>query len=319
MVIYLKEQDVRQLLTMSMTIEQVEKSFAARARGQAFDIPRKRTRQPGGHLHILQAAAPELNVIGYKAYYVQPDKSRTSLLHLMDRTQGNLVAMIESDWLSQIRTGAATAVATRHLARKNAKILGLFGSGRHAVTQLEAVCAVRDVTEVKVFGRNTDRVKSFCETMGKRVNARVRPAESREETVRGSDMIVTMTRAAEPLFDGKWLEPGQFIAATGSNALDRREIDLETVRRADVIVVDSREVAQGECGDLMPAYENGLVYWENIADMGEVIIGRWPGRTSDDQITLFESHGMALQDLYTGAVALDLARRQGLGIELPIG
>jgi ornithine cyclodeaminase len=319
MVIYLKEQDVRQLLTMPATIGQVEQAFAARARGQAFDIPRKRTRQPGGHLHILQAAAPELNVIGYKAYYVQPDKSRTSLLHLMDRAQGNLVAMIESDWLSQIRTGAATAVATRHLARKNAKVLGLFGSGRHAVTQLEAVCAVRDVTEVKVFGRNGDRVKSFCETMGKRVTAKVRPAESREETVRGSDMIVTMTRSAEPLFDGKWLEPGQFIAATGSNALDRREIDLETVRRSDVIVVDSREVAQGECGDLMPAYENGLVYWENIADMGEVIIGRWPGRVADDQITLFESHGMALQDLYTGAAALDLARRQGLGIELPIG
>jgi ornithine cyclodeaminase/alanine dehydrogenase-like protein (mu-crystallin family) len=319
MVLYLKEQDMRQLLTMAMTIEQVERSFAARARGLAFDIPRKRTRQPGGHLHILQAASPELNVIGYKAYYVQPDKSRTSLLHLMNREQGNLEAMIESDWLSQIRTGAATAVAVRHLARKDAKILGLFGSGRHAVTQLEAVCAVRDVTEVKVFGRNADRVKSFCETMGKRVAAKVRPALSREETVRGSDIIVTMTRSAEPLFDGKWLEPGQFIAATGSNALDRREIDLETVRRCDVIVVDSREVAQGECGDLLPAYENGLVYWENIADLGEVIVGRWPGRTSDQEIILFESHGMAMQDLYTGVAALDLARKQGLGIELPIG
>jgi ornithine cyclodeaminase len=319
MVLYLKEQDMRDLLTMSMTIEQVERSFAARARGLAFDIPRKRTRQPEGHLHILQAAAPELNVIGYKAYYVRPDKSRTSLLHLMNREQGNLEAMIESDWLSQIRTGAATAVAVRHLARKDSKILGLFGSGRHAVTQLEAVCAVRDVTEVKVFGRNADRVKSFCEMMGKRVAAKVRPALSREETVRGSDIIVTMTRSAEPLFDGKWLEPGQFIAATGSNALDRREIDTETVRRSDVIVVDSREVAQGECGDLLPAYENGLVYWENIADLGEVIVGRWPGRTSDQQIILFESHGMAMQDLYTGAAVLELARKQGRGVELPIG
>lgn len=319
MVRYLKEEDVRQLLTMPMTIEEVERSFVARARGLAFDIPRKRTRQPGGHLHILQAAAPELNVIGYKAYYQQPGKSRISLVHLMNKSQGNLEAMIESDWLSQIRTGAATGVAAKYLAREDAKVLGLFGSGRHAVTQLEAVCAVRDVTEVKVFGRDQDRVKDFCAKMGKRVQANVRPALSREETVRGSDMIVTMTRAEEPLFDGKWLEPGQFIAATGSNALDRREIDTETVRRADIIAVDSREVAQGECGDLLPAYEAGLIYWENIADLGEIIIGRWPGRTRPDQITLFESHGMALQDLYTGVAALELARKNGVGLDLPIG
>lgn len=318
MVLYLKEQDVRQLLTMPETITQVERSFVARARGLAFDIPRRRTRQPGGHLHILQAAAPELNVIGYKAYYLQPDKSRTSLVHLINKSEGNLETMIESDWLSQIRTGAATGVAVRHLARKDASVLGLFGSGRHAVTQLEAVCAERDIEEVKVFGRNQDRVKDFCQRMEPLVQTRVRPALSREETVRGSHIIVTMTRAAEPLFDGKWLEPGQFVAATGSNALDRREIDTETVRRSDLIVVDSREVAQGECGDLLPAYEAGLIYWENVPDLGEVIIGRWAGRTSDRQIILFESHGMALQDLYSGAAARDLARKQGVGLELPI-
>jgi ornithine cyclodeaminase len=304
---------------MPAAIEQVERAFVARARGLAFDIPRRRTRQPGGHLHILQAAAPELNVIGYKAYYLQPNKSRTSLLHLINQERGNLEAMIESDCLGQIRTGAATAVAAKYLAREDSKVLGLFGSGRHAVTQLEAVCSVRGLREVKVFGRDAARVKSFCADMEKRVQTTVRPARSREDTVRGSDMIVTITRSSEPLFDGKWLEPGQFVAATGSNALDRREIDTETVRRADVIVVDSREVAQGECGDLLPAFESGLIYWENIADLGEVIIGRWPGRTSADQITLFESHGMALQDLYTGMFALDLARKNGTGLDLPIG
>jgi ornithine cyclodeaminase/alanine dehydrogenase-like protein (mu-crystallin family) len=318
MVRYLKENDVRQLLTMSAAIEQVEHSFADRARGLAFDIPRKRTRLPGGHLHILQAASPALNAVGYKAYYLQPDKSRTSLLHLINREQGNLEAMIESDWLSQVRTGAATAVAVKYLAREDSKVLGLFGSGRHAKTQLEAVCLARDIEEVKVFGRDAERVKAFCAEMEKRVQTTVRPALSREETVRGSDMIVVITRSAEPLFDGAWLEPGQFIAATGSNALDRREIDLATVKRSDVIVVDSREVAQGECGDLLPAYEAGLIYWENIADLGEVVIGRWPGRTRADQITLFESHGMGLQDIYTGHALLALAREKGVGIDLPI-
>lgn len=233
MVRYLSDKDIRQVLTMSMAIDRVKRAFVARAEGKAFDVARVRTRQPGGHLHILQGAAPELNIIGYKAYFIKPDKSRTSLIHLINSEQGHLEAILEADWIGQIRTGAATAVAVDHLARKDASVLGLFGSGRHAVTQLEAVCAVRAVREVKVFGRDGDRVKSFCAAMEKRVNAIVRPAISREETVRGSDMIVTMTRSEVPLFDGRWLEPGQFIAATGSNALDRREIDTETVKRSD--------------------------------------------------------------------------------------
>ena len=119
------------------------------------------------------------------------------------------------------------------------------------------------------------------------------------------------------MFDGRWLEPGQFVAATGANALDRREINLATVRRADVLVVDSREVAQGESGDLLAAYENGLLYWENIADLGDVLVGRRPGRTDAQQVTLFESHGMALQDIYCSARILAAARERGLGVELP--
>ncbi|MFC4276784.1 ornithine cyclodeaminase family protein [Achromobacter aloeverae] len=319
MTLYLNEADVRQLLPMARAVDEVERAFSAHGRGQAVDIPRRRTRQPGGHLHILQAAAPEIGVIGYKAYYNKPGKPLNTLLHLMNHAQGNTEAIIESDWLGRIRTGAATGVAARYLAREDARVLGLFGYGRHARTQLEAVCTVRDIDEVKVFGRNQDAVRAFCEEMSRKVPARVRPALSREETVRGSDIIVTMTRASEPLFDGRWLEPGQFVAATGSNALDRREIDLETVRRADVIAVDSREVAQGECGDLLPAYENGLIYWENLADMGGIVTGRWPGRTAAAQVTLFESHGMAIQDLYVGAAVLAAARERGMGVSLPMG
>ncbi|MBO1114623.1 ornithine cyclodeaminase family protein [Bordetella petrii] len=319
MIRYLSEDDVRQLLTMQDAITQVERAFTARAQGKAFDVPRVRTRQPGGHLHILQAAAPELDFIGYKAYYIQPDKSRTSLLHLINMSQGNLAAIIQSDWLGQIRTGAATAVALRTLARKNAGVLGLFGSGRHAQTQLEAACAACALSEVKVFGRDAQRVLAFCDKMAKQTGIEVRPARSREETVRGSDIILTITRSSEPLFDGRWLEPGQCIAAVGSNALDRREIDLQTVRRADLIVADSVQVAQRESGDLLGAYENGLIYWENLADLGQVLAGHRPGRVSDEQVILFESHGMALQDIYAGARILELAHGRGLGLDLPIG
>jgi len=319
MVRYLSEADIRAVLTMPIAIDRVEQAFVDRAHGRAFDIPRRRTRQPGGHLHILQGAAPEINTIGFKAYYLRPDRSRTFLVHLIDHAQGNLEAMLEGDWMGQMRTGAATGVAARYLAREDAAVVGLFGSGRHAVTQLEAVCAVRRITEVKVFGRNAERVRRFCDEMAPKVNTLVRPASSREETVRGSDIIVTMTRSEEPLFDGALLEPGQFIAATGANALNRREIDLTTVRRCDLITVDSVEVAMGECGDLLAGVEAGIIYWENIPTLGDVIVGRHPGRTAADQITLYESHGMALQDLYTGRRVLELALERGLGIDLPIG
>ena len=308
---------------MEIALEQVERGFVDRALGKAVDVARVRTRLPGAHLHILQAGAPELNLVGYKAYYILPDKSRSSLVHLFNRDAGNLEAILEADWMGMQRTGAATGVAAKYLAKKDAGVLGLFGYGRHAKTQLEAVSRVRQLSEVKVFARNTERVAAFCAEMGPRINVKVRPAQSREEAVRGADMIVVMTRASEPLFDGKWLEPGQFIAAAGSNALDRREVDMETVKRADPVVVDSREVAQNECGDLLPAYEAGLINWNTLPDLGEVIIGRRRGREDgaggEAQIILYESHGMGLQDLYTGARVLELARARGLGTLLPIG
>lgn len=319
MVLYLSEDDVRAVLTMDIALEQVERGFIARAKGEAVDVARVRTRMPGAHLHILQAGAPELNAVGYKAYYIKPDKSRSSLVNLFNREEGNLEAILEADWMGMQRTGASTGIAANYLAKKDAKVLGLFGYGRHAKIQLEAVSKVRALTEVKVFGRNTERAQAFCAEMGPKLGLNVRPAASREETVRGSDMIVIMTRAAEPLFDGKWLEPGQFVAAAGSNALDRREVDLETVKRANPVVVDSREVAQNECGDLLPAYEAGIIDWATLPDLGDIIIKRRGGRENDQQIILYESHGMGLQDIYTGHRVLALARERGLGTPLPIG
>lgn len=319
MVRYLSEADIRSVLTMPIALERVEQAFVDRARGLAFDIPRRRTRQPGGHLHIVQGAAPEINTIGYKAYYVRAGHGRTFLVHLMNHAEGCLEAMLEGEWMGRIRTGAATGVAAKYLAREDASVVGLFGYGPHAMTQLEAVCAVRRISAVKVFGRDGDRAQHFCTEASARLATEVRPAGSREETVRGSDIIVTMTRADQPLFDGAWVEPGQFIAAAGANALNRRELDLATVRRADVIVVDSVEVAADECGDLLAGVEAGLIYWENIPTLGDIIVGRWPGRTTPEQVTLYESHGMALQDLYTGRRVLDLAIERGLGTELPIG
>lgn len=315
---YLSEADVRQVLDMPLALREVERAFAAHGRGEAVDTPRVRTRQPGAHLHVLQAASAELGLVGLKAYYVMPGQSSTSLIQLIDREHGHLVALVESDWLGRVRTGAATGVATARLAREDARVAGFFGYGRQAVAQLEAVCAVRRLSEAKVYGRDSAAVRAFCEAMSARLGVNVRPAASPEETVRGSDIVVAMTRASEPLFDGRWLEPGQFVAAAGGNSLDRREIDLETVRRAGLVVVDSREIAERECGDLLPAVEAGLLHWQRLMELGEIVAGVREGRRDAAQITLFESHGMGLQDLYTAAQVLVLARERDLGTDLPM-
>jgi ornithine cyclodeaminase len=178
---------------------------------------------------------------------------------------------------------------------------------------------VRKLAEVRAFGRNQERQKSFCETMSRKLDIDVRPVHSEAQALDGAHIVNVMTRSDQPVFDGSLLQPGQHINAAGSNALDRREIDLATIKRCDVIAVDSREVAKGECGDLLPAIEQGLLYWENIADLGEVLLGRKPGRTADAQITLFESHGMAMQDVYAGSYVLDAARSRGIGVDLPFG
>ena len=318
MVRYIKEAEVRQILAMPKVVELVECAFRDRALGKAFDIPRRRTLQPAGHLHVLQAAAPEINLVGFKAYYLKPD-ARTFFLHLINHQRGNQEALIEADWLGRIRTGAATGVATNVLARKDAAVVACFGTGRHAQTQLEGVAAVRKLTDVRAFGRNRERQKNFCETMSRKLGINVRLVHSEAEALDGAHIVNVMTRSDTPLFDGRLVAAGQHINAAGANALDRREIDLETVKRCDIITVDSREVAKGECGDLLPAIEQGLLYWENIPDLGEILLGRRPGRTTDAQITLFESHGMAMQDVYTGRHVLDVARERGIGVDLPFG
>ncbi|HEX2545223.1 MAG TPA: ornithine cyclodeaminase family protein [Ramlibacter sp.] len=309
--IYLTEEEVQPHLPMRDAIAQVERAFRERAQGQAFDVPRQRTRLPGGNLNIMQAASLSLGLLGFKAYYVLPH-GRTSVVNLIDRGSAQLLAILEAHGIGQVRTGAATAVAAKHLALPDADVVGMFGSGRQAVTQLEALCEVRAIREVKVYSRNPERLHDFCDRMGRRVSARVRPMSGPEETVRGSQIVVTITRGGGPVFDGRWLEPGTFVAAAGVNAIDRQEIDVETVRRSR-LVVDSRETARLESGDLLPAYERGLLYWEHMIELGDVIAGKSSGRESPSDIVLFESHGMAIQDLYCAAHVLAAAKAHGAG------
>jgi ornithine cyclodeaminase/alanine dehydrogenase-like protein (mu-crystallin family) len=320
MVRYLSEQDVGQLLTMPLALEVVEQAFRDRARGQAVDVPRVRTRIPGSTLHIMQAGAPEMRLVGYKAYFHSADKGTSYYLHLYNCDTGKLDAIIQSSRIGWIRTGAASGVATRLLARKDAAVLGMIGAGKQLMGQLEAMCQVLPVREARVWNRTAESARRFCDTMGSHFKGvKLRHVATQAEAVRGADVVNVMTKSYTPMLLGEWLEPGQHVNAIGSNSFARQELDVAAVRRSSVLVVDSRGAARTEGGDLMPLVEEGLLEWDNLVELGEVLAGRAPGRTSADQITLFESHGMAIQDLYVGARLLALARERNVGVDLPIG
>jgi ornithine cyclodeaminase len=319
MVRYIKEQEVQQILTMAKAVELVEQALRERAEGRAVDVPRVRTRTAAGTLHVMQAAAPALKLIGYKAYYSAAGKGTRFFVHLFDAESGKLAAIIEAGHLGMVRTGAASGVATRYLAREDAAVVGMLGAGKQAVGQLEAVCEVRKIREVRVYSRNTDKARGFCAAMSGKLGVAVHAVSSAAEAVRGADIINVITKAATPVLAGAWLEPGQHVNAAGSNALTRRELDEAAVQRCARVVVDARGTARNESGDLLPLIENGLLDWDALPELGEIIIGRVPGRGARDEITLYESHGMAIQDLYTGKYVLDTARQQGIGVDLPIG
>ena len=297
---------------MSDAIALVEQGLRDHAGHRAFDVPRERTRTPLGTLNILQGSAPPAGVAGYKAYYATPHGSR-SHIYLYHAVSGEPLALIEANFFNVVRTGAATGVATRHLARGDGAIVGQIGAGRIGSGQLEAVCAVRRVRRARVYARTRDKLEDFCRVMADRLGIEIVPAVSAEAAVRGADIVNLITRSATPVLVGAWIEPGQHINAAGSNLLTRRELDRDAVQRCDVVAVDSRETARRECGDLLPLVEAGQLQWEALPELGEVMVGMRPGRVSNEQVTLYESHGMAIEDLYVAAKVLELARAQGLG------
>jgi len=209
-------------------------------------------------------------------------------------------------------------VATKYMARAraDARSVGIFGTGWQARSQLEAVCAVRQIQAIKAFGRDATRRQTFCSEMTQQLRIPVEPADTAKAAVNDTDVLITSTNAREPLFDGNWLEPGTHVNAIGSNALIRREVDDTTVRRSALIVVDSKEQARLECGDLLGPLERGLIHWEQVRELGDVVAGFIPGRRQASDVTLFESHGLAIWDLAAGMAVYDAAKAKGIGREI---
>ena len=318
MALLLRESDVEKLIAMPRTIELVERVHREYSTGQAIDVPRERTRLPKAALHILQGAVPSAGVFGYKAYTTSREGVRF-LVYVFSAERGSLEGIVEANRLGMTRTGAAGGVAAKWLARPEAKVAGVFGAGWQAEGQIEALAAVRRLEKVKVYSRNRDKLAQFCRRMSGRLSIDVVSADSPEQAVRGSDIVVTITTSETPVFSGDWLEEGTHINAAGSNSLLRREIDETTLRKCTRIVVDSRPAALKEAGDILPALEKGRVHGGALTEIGEVIAGLRPGRTAASDVTLFESQGMAIQDLIIAADLLESARARNIGQAVDIG
>ena len=314
--LFLTEVQVRELLTMELAIEAVEDGFRRLAGAEAMNVARRRTRTPEVMLHLMSAACTSYALVGFKAYTTSRMGARFHVV-LYDGGTGEMVALIEADWLGQVRTGAASGVATKLMARSDACRLGIIGTGKQARTQLLAICAVRPISQIRIFSRKPERRAQFFRDMQPLCDTAITSVERSEDALRDMDIVVTATSSREPVFDGAWLSPGTHINAVGSNAMNRAELDAETIRRCDTIVADSPQQCRMEAGDFVAALKEGVFSWIQLRDLSDIVVGRQSGRDNPESITLFQSLGLAIEDLAVAARVLQAARAAGLGTELP--
>ena len=316
MTLILTETEVEELLDMPSVLDAVEGVLRQHAEGRATNRVRRRVALPNAGLNVMFAGAPEIGALGLKAYTASRAGYRFYTM-LFDPESGELLAVIQSDKLGQMRTGAASGVATKHLAREDANTLGIYGAGWQAESQLGAIAAVRDLERVVVHSRSEDKRKAFADKMGERLGIKVETTHAAEEPA-AQDIVVTATSSSEPILFGEWLRPGTHVNAAGSNFLFKSEIDREVVKRAAFVCVDSREELGLEAGDLMPSLETGVILPEAIRELGQVIAGQVKGRRGPEDITLFASQGLALQDIAATRVVYDRALERDVGRDIEL-
>lgn len=311
MALFLREDDIALVLRMPDVVTAVDAAFRQHGLGKAVNRPRQRASSDGTILHVMSAAIPALGVMGLKAY--TSARSGTRFLAMLYSTEtGELLAVMEADRLGQMRTGAASAVASKYLARPDAGTVGIIGTGWQARSQLTAVACVRPVALVKCYSRNEHRRAAFAAEMIQELGAEVVAAESIEEAA-DAEILITATTSRDPVLLGAWLRPGMHINAIGANWANKRELDTEAVRRAQRIIVDDLEQAKVEAGDLIHPVADGALDWARVSELGPIVAGVEPGRTSATEITLFESQGIALADVAAMRLAYDRARELGAG------
>jgi ornithine cyclodeaminase/alanine dehydrogenase-like protein (mu-crystallin family) len=314
--IYLSEDDVDWLLDMDSAIECIEEAFRQWAIGKAENQPRRRVMGAGAMLHVLSAGAEYLGYVGHKSYVTTRNGARFLFL-LSAAENGQPVALIEANLLGQLRTGATSGVATKYMARPDATVVGCFGTGFQARSQLKAVCRVRRIERIEVYGRNDERRRKFAHEMAEYCGVPTIAVHAPEQAAAEKDIVICATTSKTPLFDGHVLDEGTHLNVVGSNFLTKAEIDVTTIRRADHIVCDSIDACRLEAGDFVPALEDGSLDWNRPRELFDVVVGRETGRAHSEDLTLFKSVGLGIEDLAVAVRLYERAREEEVGRPLP--
>jgi ornithine cyclodeaminase/alanine dehydrogenase len=309
MTLYLSEQDIDGLLTPEDALEAVEGSFRRLAEGVVENVPRRRLRLDGGMLAVMSAADLGLGVAGVKTYAAGRGGA-SFVIVLFDVATDELLAVIAADRIGQYRTGAASGVAAKYLARREAKSLGLIGAGLQAEMQLRAIrAALPGIEEVVVYSRTPETREAFAKAHG------VEAVEAAQEAA-AQDVVVTITNSRDPVLRGDWVRAGTLVCAAGANRPQARELDNAVLQRAAFVCCDSVDDAKIESGDLIEPVEQGVLDWLEVHELSEVVSGQVQSRQSEDDIVVFKSNGIAAWDLAIGALAVERARERGVGREL---
>ncbi len=303
--LWITNADVERLLSVEEAVPVVEAVLRQQAVGEATNLPRGHAIAGNGlMLAHMSAALHEQGVFGFKAYSIVGGVYRFFvLLHSIET--GDLLAVFEANQLGRRRTGAASGVSAKYLAREDSAEVGILGSGFQADAQLEAICSVRPIERVRVYSRNPENRGSFARRMSDTLGIDVHAVDEPREAVESADILVTITNSLTPVFNGDWLRPGTHICAVGGANEYVTELDDTTIQRADIIAVDSVAQAKIECGELLMPTSRGVLLWERVSEFWQVVGGEKPGRRGEDEITLFKSLGMAMWDLAAAKVVYE--------------
>ncbi len=314
--LFLTDADVDSLLSVEEAISVVEQVLRQQATGDAANRPRGHDyASPDAYQAWMQAAAYGLGVCGFKTYTIVGGSGRF-FVYVYDVDGGPPLSIMEANRLGQLRTGAASGVAARHMANEDASVIALLGSGLQAASQLEAFCAVRPIELVRVHSPTPRNRAALAERMTAKLGIAVEAVDSPEPAVREADVVATITTSTTPVFRGEWLREGTHVSAAGGAHPYATELDEATIARADAVVVDDPDQARIECGEFMMASASGALLWERVRELCHVVSGRVPGRTSDRDVTLFKSLGMALWDVAAAKAVYDRAIERGVGTRL---
>jgi ornithine cyclodeaminase/alanine dehydrogenase-like protein (mu-crystallin family) len=314
MTLFIREKEVDELITMDKAIKIIEEATRYQGQGLAKIIPRNRIYSQNFVFNVMSASIEPWNVVGLKTY-LSTKKVTSFVIIIFDTNFTEPIAIIEADRLGQIRTGAASGLATKYLAKKNARIISVIGAGRQARTQVIGIAEALKAEKILVYSRTHSKAVIMTEEL-KKYNYNVEVVENYMKAC-DADVISTATNSKEPFLRPEWIKTGTHINLIGSNVISKAEAFPETIGMASLVVTDLKEQAMIESGDLIRAVEKGFLKWDSVRELWEVVLGN-AKRVNDDEITIFKSHGIALWDVAIAKKVYEKAIKRNIGFEIEL-